>query len=71
MKEKFWEGQDMDVEYYQNLCELRIENRLMVAKGNGNRGGKDWELGISRCKVLCVEQINNILITRGIIVNIL
>ena len=61
----------MDVEYYQNLCELHIENRLMVAKGNGNRGGKDWELGISRCKVLCVEQINNILITRGIIVNIL
>ena len=47
MKEKFWEGQDMDVEYYQNLCELHIENRLMVAKGNGNRGGKDWELGIN------------------------
>ena len=61
----------MKVEYYQNLCELRIEIRLVVAKGNGNRGGKDWEFGISRCKVLWVEWINNILITQGIIVNIL
>ena len=51
----------MDVEYYQNLCELHIENRLMVAKGNGNRGGKDWELGISICKLLYREQIHKVL----------
>ena len=55
----------MNVEYYQNLCELRIENSLVVAKGNGNRGGKEWEFGISRCKVLWGEQINNILITQN------
>ena len=27
---------------------MDIENRLVVAKGEGVRGGKDWELGISR-----------------------
>ena len=37
----------MNAEYYQNLCELHIENRLVIAKGNGNRGGTVWELGIS------------------------
>ena len=29
-----------------------IENRLVVAKGEGDGGGKDWEFGISRCKLL-------------------
>ena len=31
----------------------------MVAKGEGGGGGKDWEFGISRCKLLHVEWINN------------
>ena len=31
------------------------ENRLLVAKGVGGGGGKDWELGISRCKLLHTE----------------
>ena len=31
----------------------------MVAKGEGDGGGKDWEFGISRCKLLYVEWINN------------
>ena len=36
-----------------------IENRLVVAKGEGVEGGKDWEFGISRCKLLYIEWINN------------
>ena len=35
------------------------ENRLVVAKGDGAGGGKDWEFGISRRKLVCMEQINN------------
>ena len=33
----------------------------MVANGEGERdgGGKDWELGISRCTLLYTEWINN------------
>ena len=26
---------------------------------SGERGGKDWEFGISRCKLLYIEWINN------------
>ena len=41
-----------------------IENRLVVAKGEGGGGGKDWECGrggggISRSKLLYVGWINN------------
>ena len=32
----------------------------MVAKGEGDGGGKDWEFGISRCKLLYVEWINKV-----------
>ena len=31
----------------------------MVAKGEGGGGGKYWEFGISRCKLLHIEWINN------------
>ena len=31
----------------------------MVAKGEGGGGGLDWEFGISRCKLLYIEWINN------------
>ena len=34
-----------------------IENRLGLAKGA--RRGMDWEFGISRCKLLYIEQINS------------
>ena len=30
----------------------------MVAKGRGG-GGLDWEFGVSRCKLLYIEWINN------------
>ena len=31
----------------------------MVAKGEGSGGGMEWEYGISRCKLLYVEWIDN------------
>ena len=31
----------------------------MIAKGWGGRGGVDWEFGISRCKLLYIDWINN------------
>ena len=31
----------------------------MVAKAEGGGGGMDWEFGISGCKLLYVEWINN------------
>ena len=34
------------------------ENRLVVAKGEGGEG-IEWEFGISRCKLLYIEWINN------------
>ena len=53
--------------------ETDIENRLVVAKGDGGGGGKDWEFEISRCKLLFIEWINNKVyyIAQEIIFNIL
>ena len=28
-------------------------------QGGGRGGGMDWEFGLSRCNLLCVEWINN------------
>ena len=47
------------------FCRLTdIENRLVVAKGEAGqgrrgRGGKEWEFGISRGKLLYIGWINN------------
>ena len=30
----------------------------MVAKGEGDEGGMEWEAGVSRCKLLYIERIN-------------
>ena len=38
---------------------MDIENRFVVAKGQEGWGGKDWEFGISRCRLLHVGWINN------------
>ena len=50
-----------------------IENRLVVAKGEGYGGGMDWKFGISRCKLLYREWVNNkvLLYSQGTIFNIL
>ena len=44
-----------------------MENSLVVDKGEGSRGGKDWGFGISRHKLLCIQQISNrvLLCNRG------
>ena len=36
-----------------------MKNRLVVAKGEGVGSGMDWELGVSRCKLLYLEWISN------------
>ena len=38
-----------------SMKQTDIENRFVTAKGG--RGGKDWEFGISRCKLLYIEWI--------------
>ena len=38
---------------------MDIENRLVVAKGEGVGGGIEWEVGVSGCKLLYIEWINN------------
>ena len=41
--------------------ETEIITPLVVAKGEGCRGGTEWEVGISRRKLLFMEQINKVL----------
>ena len=46
--------------YLQNINRLTdIENRLVVARGKGGGGGGIGSLGISRCKLVYIEWINN------------
>jgi len=46
--------------YLQNRNRFRdIENRFVVAKREEGGGGKDWEFGISRCKILYTGWMSN------------
>ena len=38
---------------------MDIENKLVVAKGDRGRGGKEWEFGMGRGKLLYIGWINN------------
>ena len=38
---------------------MDLENRLVVARGGGKRGGRVWELEVNECKLLLLEWINN------------
>ena len=38
---------------------MDIEKRLMIAYWEGVRGGMEWEAGCSRCKLLCIECVDN------------
>ena len=38
---------------------MDIENRLVVDKGEGVGGRMEWEVGVSRYKLLYIEWINN------------
>ena len=52
--------------YLQNRNRLSdVENRLVVAKGEGRVRGMDWEFGISRRKLLYTEQLNNEVLLYG------
>ena len=47
-------------------CGLRDkQNRLVVAKGEGGRGGKKQEFGISRGKLLYIEWVTNVVYSTG------
>ena len=39
-----------------------MEKRLVVAKTGRGVGGRDWEFGISRCKLLYTGWINKVLL---------
>ena len=41
---------------------MDIENTFVVAKGEGVGGGMEWEVGVSRCKLLYTEWINKVLL---------
>ena len=48
------------VTYLWNRNRIRdTENKLVVAKGEGPGGGMEWASAISRCKLACIEWINN------------
>ena len=38
---------------------MDIEKRLVIAYWEGVRGGMEWEAGCSRCKLLCIECVDN------------
>ena len=38
---------------------MDLENRLVVAWGEGGGSGMDWELGVNGCKLLLLEWNNN------------
>ena len=42
-----------------------MENRLVVAKGEGEGSGMDWEFGVSRCKLLHLEWISSEILLIG------
>ena len=37
----------------------RHREQTCDCQGGGGGGGKDWEFGISKCKLLCIGWINN------------
>ena len=44
---------------YKTETDSNIENRLVVTKGEEGECGMDWEFGVSRCKLLHLECIDN------------
>ena len=59
MESKIWHTRT----YLQNRNGLKdIENGLVVGEGDGERSGIDWESGVSRCKLLHLEWISNVIL---------
>ena len=50
---------DTNEPIYETETVTDIENRLVVAKGEGVGGRMEWEVEVSRCKLLYIEWINN------------
>ena len=48
-------GHENGLKYIYSL----FRNRLVVAKGEVGGGGRDWEFGVSRCKLLHIGWIKN------------
>ena len=46
-------------EFIYEQKQTHRQNRLAVTKGDGVGGSKDWEFGISRCKLSYIGWINN------------
>ena len=47
-----WNLNDTNEPIYETERLMDIENRLVVAKGEGFGGGMEWEVGIGRCKLI-------------------
>ena len=50
---------DTDELTHETEIGSQTENRLVVAQAEGGGGGMDCEFGVSRCKLLWRERINN------------
>ena len=44
---------------------MSTENILVVAKAEEVKGSMEWEVGVSRCKLLYMEWINNKVLPYG------
>ena len=44
---------------YVTEIDMDTDKRLLLANGEGDGGAVEWEVGISRCKLLYREWINN------------
>ena len=53
---------NLPVKYKQTT---NTEIRLVVANGEEVGGGMEWEVGVSRCKLLYMEWINNKVLPYG------
>ena len=51
-KTKTW----LDHDVFSGL--FRLETIYCLAQGEGVGGWMEWEVGVSRCKLLCIEWIN-------------
>ena len=51
---------DTNEPIYEMATLMDIENRLLLAERERLGGGVEWEVGVSRCKLLYIEWRNNV-----------
>ena len=49
----------MNLSTKQRQTHRHREQTCGPPRGRGSGGAVDWEFGVSRCKLLCIEWINN------------